>query len=217
MLARLWRGQSSNLFVNDLKNLYPDLTQSPPMKSFDKASSMPEDLNASFEKLSMSVQYIKGVGPKVARLLGKKGIKTVEDMLYYLPRRYEDRRSIKKISSTQIGNVETVIGEVIHSETQRYRKKKKAAQRNHIEGKFGQGKRGYGLNDIKARLPETSESWINAIIFVMNLTKLIQVAEKYPGFFVQFLKWFEIRFKTIGKIFSKQLLQPRPVLLVNFA
>ncbi len=101
--------------------------------------------------------------------------------------------------------------------SQRYRKKKKAAQRNHIEGKFGQGKRGYGLNDIKARLPETSESWINAIIFVMNLTKLIQVAEKYPGFFVQFLKWFEIRFKTIGEIFSKQLLQPRPVLLVNFA
>ena len=100
--------------------------------------------------------------------------------------------------------------------SQRYRKKKKAAQRNHIEGKFGQGKRGYGLNDIKARLPETSESWINAIIFVMNLTKLIQVAEKYPGFFVQFLKWFEIWFKTIVEIFSKPFLQSRPVLLVNF-
>ncbi len=48
--------------------------------------------------------------------------------------------------------------------------KQTATERNHIEGKFGQGKRGYGLNNIKARLPETSESWINAIFFVMNLS-----------------------------------------------
>ena len=75
--------------------------------------------------------------------------------------------------------------------SQRYRKKKKAAQRNHIEGKFGQGKRGYGLNNVKARLKETSESWINAIFFVMNLTKLLQLAEKHPGFFVLFLEMCE--------------------------
>lgn len=42
--------------------------------------------------------------------------------------------------------------------SQRYRKRKKAAQRNHIEGKFGQCKRGYGLNNVKARLQDTSES-----------------------------------------------------------
>lgn len=71
---------------------------------------------------------------------------------------------------------------------QKYRKRKKAAQRNHVEGKFGQGKRGYGLNNIMARLPETSESWINAIIFVMNLTKLLQIAEKYPAVFAVALK-----------------------------
>ena len=70
---------------------------------------------------------------------------------------------------------------------QRYRKKKKAAERNHIEGKFGQGKRGYHLNNIKARLPETSESWINTIFLVMNLTKLLMVAEKYGKIFIRFL------------------------------
>jgi hypothetical protein len=99
----------------------------------------------------------------------------------------------------------------------RYRKRKKAAQRNHIEAKFGQGKRAYGLNNIKARLAETSESWINAIIFVMNLTKLLQLAQKYPDFFVPFLKWLESYFKTSRKIFSKQFLYPSPVLLVNLA
>lgn len=72
--------------------------------------------------------------------------------------------------------------------SQKYRKKKKAAQRNHVEGKFGQGKRGYGLNNVKARLKDTSESWVNAIFFVMNLTKLLQVAEKANGFFGLFLK-----------------------------
>ncbi len=71
--------------------------------------------------------------------------------------------------------------------SERYRKKKKAAERNHVEGKFGQGKRGYGLNNIKARLPETSESWINAIFLVMNITKLLKVAEKYGNIFSSFL------------------------------
>jgi hypothetical protein len=45
-------------------------------------------------------------------------------------------------------------------------------ERNPIEGKFGQGKTGYGLNRIKARLSQTSESWIATIILVLNLVKL---------------------------------------------
>ena len=45
-------------------------------------------------------------------------------------------------------------------------------ERNSIEGKFGQGKTGYGLNRIKARLKGTSESWIATIILVLNLVKL---------------------------------------------
>ena len=45
-------------------------------------------------------------------------------------------------------------------------------QRNPIEGKFGQAKTTYGMNRIKARLQQTSESWIAAIIMVLNLVKL---------------------------------------------
>ncbi len=72
------------------------------------------------------------------------------------------------------------------SPSQKYRKKKKAAERNHVEAKFGQGKRGYGMNNIKARLSETSESMVNSIVFVMNLMKLLQIAEKYEYFSVAF-------------------------------
>jgi hypothetical protein len=49
-------------------------------------------------------------------------------------------------------------------------------ERNPIEAKFGQAKTGYGLDRIKARLSNTSESWIASIILVLNLVKLAQVA-----------------------------------------
>ncbi len=100
---------------------------------------------------------------------------------------------------------------------QRYRKRKKAAERNHIEAKFGQGKRGYGLNNIKARLPETSESWINAIFFVMNLTKLLQIAEKYPGFFVPVLDWINFWLERTKKGLEKYFFRTSPQFLLNLA
>jgi len=49
-------------------------------------------------------------------------------------------------------------------------------ERNPIEGKFGQAKTGYGLNRIKARLKNTSESWIAGIFLVLNLVKLAGMA-----------------------------------------
>jgi len=52
-------------------------------------------------------------------------------------------------------------------------------ERNPIEGKFGQAKTGYGLNRIKARLKQTSESWIAGIILVLNLVKLAGAGAPY--------------------------------------
>lgn len=57
---------------------------------------------------------------------------------------------------------------------------KEMAGRNAIEGKFGQGKNGYGLAKIKARLKDTAESWIMSIYFVMNLVKLATQASFLP-------------------------------------
>ena len=59
----------------------------------------------------------------------------------------------------------------IKSGYQKRKERRESAERNQVEGKFGQGKRGYGLNDIRARLSTTSNSWIGAIIFVMNLVR----------------------------------------------
>ncbi len=62
-----------------------------------------------------SVQYVKGVGPRRAQLLERLGIKILEDILYYFPWRYEDRKNFKKISELTYGNLETTIGNVISS------------------------------------------------------------------------------------------------------
>ena len=48
-------------------------------------------------------------------------------------------------------------------------------QRIPIEGKFGQGKNGYGLDKIRAKTPDTSFAWINSIFFVMNLMVLYKL------------------------------------------
>ncbi|MTI67585.1 MAG: ATP-dependent DNA helicase RecG [Firmicutes bacterium] len=48
--------------------------------------------------LLKSVKYLKGVGPKRAKKLRKIEISTVEDLLYYFPRTYDDRRHVTKIN-----------------------------------------------------------------------------------------------------------------------
>lgn len=73
--------------------------------------------------LSDSPQYLKGVGPRKAELLKKAGIRTVEDLLYYFPRRYLDRTNFQKIESLQIGENATVFGRVLASGTIPGRKK----------------------------------------------------------------------------------------------
>ena len=56
-------------------------------------------------ELSTPVQYVKGVGPRIAEMLAAKGIHTVGDLLYYLPFRYEDRLNPRGISELRPGDV----------------------------------------------------------------------------------------------------------------
>jgi ATP-dependent DNA helicase RecG len=59
-----------------------------------------------------SVQYVKGIGPRLADVLGAKHIHTVDDLLHYLPFRYEDRVNPRGISELRVGEMATVIAEV---------------------------------------------------------------------------------------------------------
>jgi ATP-dependent DNA helicase RecG len=62
--------------------------------------------------LSTSVQYVKGIGPRLAEVLATKGVHTVGDLLHYLPFRYEDRLNPRGIAELRAGEMATVIAEV---------------------------------------------------------------------------------------------------------
>lgn len=62
--------------------------------------------------MEKNIRYLKGVGEKRAELFGKKGIHTVEDLLYFFPRAYEDRSKTKYISDCVAGETVCVSVEV---------------------------------------------------------------------------------------------------------
>jgi len=62
--------------------------------------------------LQGSAQYLKGVGPRRARLVERLGIRTIADALYHLPRRYEDRSRFIPIASARPGQSDTLRGTV---------------------------------------------------------------------------------------------------------
>jgi ATP-dependent DNA helicase RecG len=66
-------------------------------------------------ELTTPVQYVKGIGPRLAEILATKGIATVGDLLNYLPFRYEDRLNPRGIAELRAGEMATVIGEVRNS------------------------------------------------------------------------------------------------------
>ena len=63
-------------------------------------------------ELDNPVQFLKGIGPYRARLLARLGVKTVEDLIYFFPRSYQDRRVITPIASLGEGSFATVAGRV---------------------------------------------------------------------------------------------------------
>src|SRR5712692_3881323 len=64
---------------------------------------------------STPVQYVKGIGPRLAEVLGAKGLATVDDLLHYLPFRYEDRLNPRSVAELRAGEMATVIAEVRNS------------------------------------------------------------------------------------------------------
>ena len=63
-------------------------------------------------ELKDSVQYLKGIGPERAKALKSAGVEIIEDLLYYIPRRYLDRSTILPIGTARPGSTITLVGRV---------------------------------------------------------------------------------------------------------
>jgi len=66
----------------------------------------------SVVQLDTPVQFVKGIGPQIAKTLAEKRILTVEDLLFHLPFRYEDRLNSRSLSELVPGEMASVIAEV---------------------------------------------------------------------------------------------------------
>jgi ATP-dependent DNA helicase RecG len=82
-----------------------------PSATYHRSSGDPAE---HLKALSQSAQFVRGVGPRYAEKFRKFGIQTVEDLLYHLPFRYEDRRSLSTIRQLRVGDVASVVGEIAH-------------------------------------------------------------------------------------------------------
>src|SRR5262245_56293735 len=63
--------------------------------------------------LATPIQFLKSVGPKRAEQLAAAGLGTVEDLLYQLPFRYDDRRQLKKINAAALGREDSFVGQLV--------------------------------------------------------------------------------------------------------
>jgi len=61
----------------------------------------------------VSIQFLKGIGPKKVKVFNSLGIKTILDLFYYFPKRYEDRSNFVKVSGLKEGNLYTVKVQVL--------------------------------------------------------------------------------------------------------
>lgn len=66
----------------------------------------------SFSLLDKPVQYLKGVGPVRAAAFRRIGIHSARDLLFNTPRRYDDASTVRRISSLEVGEDATIVGQV---------------------------------------------------------------------------------------------------------
>jgi len=87
--------------------------------------------------LSTAIEDIPRIGPVYQRKLKRLGIKTVQDLFFHFPRRYEDFSNLIPISKVKINEISTIYGKILGIETKRTWKRKMFLTQAIIEDKTG--------------------------------------------------------------------------------
>lgn len=97
----------------------PDLPETPRLARpprTPRREMTPDEASDLLRGLNSSVDVVRGVGPSKEEMLQRLGINTINDLLTFLPRRYDDYTQISLISRLETGKTVTVIGTVKHTE-----------------------------------------------------------------------------------------------------
>ncbi len=73
--------------------------------------------NDAISGLHQEIQFLKGVGPARAEVLGKLGIVTVADLLFHFPRYYDDLTDVRDMDNLSAGELQTVHGEIVEMDS----------------------------------------------------------------------------------------------------
>jgi len=69
-------------------------------------------MSQDFSQLDKPIQFLKGVGPRRSEAFGRMGIVTARDLLYHVPRRYDDASTIQPVARLDVGMDATAVGTV---------------------------------------------------------------------------------------------------------
>lgn len=118
LIEKLGNGVLEAAAQNHTGEPIPTIEPEPMEEDDSPASSAPPRIPASKKNfrpdLSTELTYLKGIGPQRAKLLEKLGLRTVYDLLYYFPMRYEDRRLVKQLEAVEVGAKEAVLVTVLY-------------------------------------------------------------------------------------------------------
>ena len=93
--------------------------EQPVTHSYHVTAAEPADCR---EALQLPLDTLKGIGPVRAAQLAGRGLATVEDLLYHLPFRYEDRRDVAAVSSAVPGESRAFVGRLTSIRSGRVRR-----------------------------------------------------------------------------------------------
>lgn len=106
-------------------------------------------MEKNISPLQKPLRYVKGVGEKLSLLFAKKGVGSVEDLLFYLPRTYEDRRKVWNVSEIQMGTRGVVVGKIARAHPVFYSKSRKRTFE-------------ISLEDVNGKLGSLKLTWFHA-------------------------------------------------------
>jgi ATP-dependent DNA helicase RecG len=93
--------------------------------------------NKPAAELTTPVGVLKGIGPKRRRDLERAGVRSLEDLLFHMPFRYEDRRQVRLIATLQPGERVLVGGRIVSAEVQKTRRRRFSIFRAIVEDESG--------------------------------------------------------------------------------
>src|ERR1051326_7834287 len=82
-------------------------------ESAETITRPPAPAPAYVEGLATPLQFVKGVGPRIALTTQKLGLVTVEALLFHFPHRYEDRRNFRPLGQVRHGETVCTSGQVV--------------------------------------------------------------------------------------------------------